>query len=92
MAVSFSCVDVTWTTPSDTGGGTAVIIRYIITWNGTGGSSVTVGADPTTYQVTGLTPATTYSFTVSAENDCNMTSQGASATATTEGGCFGDLT
>ena len=74
--------------PSDASGGMAVITRYIITWNGTEGSSVTVGAGSTTHQVTGLTPDTTYSFTVSAENDCNMTSQGASATATTEGVCL----
>ena len=86
MPVSFSCVEVTWTAPSDTGGGTAVITRYIITWNGTEGSSVTVGAGSTTYQVTGLTPNATYSFTVSAENDCNKTSQG--ATAVTKGICL----
>ena len=85
IAVSFSCVEVNWTAPSDTGGGMAVITRYIITWNDTEGSSATVGAGSTSYQVTGLTPDTTYSFTVSAENDCNKTSQGASAV--TKGVC-----
>ena len=82
MAVSFSCMEVSWMPPSDAGGGSAVIARYHITWNGTGGSHTT---EDTTYQVTGLTPATTYSFTVSAENSCNMVSSGATDVATTEG-------
>ena len=68
--------------PPDAGGGSAVIARYHITWNGTGGSHTT---EDTTYQVMGLTPATTYSFTVSAENSCNMLSSGATDVATTEG-------
>ena len=81
MAASFSCVDVTWKTPSVVG---SDITGYNITWNDTEGSSKTVDANTASYQVTGLTPATTYSFTVYAENDCN-TSQGAANTATTEG-------
>ena len=68
--------------PPDAGGGSAVIARYHITWNGTGGSHTT---EDTTYQVTGLTPATTYSFTVSAKNSCNMVSSNATDVATTEG-------
>ena len=70
----------------------AVMTWYSITWNDTEESSTPVDGNPTTYQVTGLTPDTTYSFTVSAENDCNMASQGATTSATTEGACFGDLT
>ena len=81
MAVSFSCVDVTWKTPSGVGND---ITGYNITWNDTEGSSNTVDANTTSYQVTGLTPATTYTFTVYAENGCN-TSQGETHTATTEG-------
>ena len=81
MAVSFSCVDVSWMTPSEVGNG---ITGYNITWSDTEGSSKTVDANTASYNVTGLTPATTYAFTVYAENDCS-TSQGAANTATTEG-------
>ena len=68
-------------TPSEVGNG---ITGYTITWNDTEGSSNTVDDNTAPYHVTGLTPATTYTFTVYAENDCN-TSQGTTLTATTRG-------
>ena len=83
-SVSFSCVDVSWTAPSSAGGGSATITRYHITWSG-GSHTVEDGAS-TSYQVMGLTPETEYSFTVTAENNCDMMSPGATAMATsTEG-------
>ena len=82
-AVSFSCVDVSWTAPSSAGGGSATITRYHITWSG--GSHTVEDATSTSYQVMGLTPETSYSFTVSAENNCNRMSPGAIAMATTGG-------
>ncbi len=68
-------------TPSEVGSG---ITGYNITWSDTEENSTMVDANTTSYQVTGLAPATTYIFTVYAENGCN-TSQGAANTATTEG-------
>ena len=68
-------------TLSEVGSG---ITGYNIMWSDTEGSSTIVDANTASYQVTGLAPATTYTFTVYAENDCN-TSQGAANTTTTEG-------
>ena len=83
-SVSFSCVDVSWTAPSDPGGNdSATITRYHITWNGE--NHAVEDGTSTSYQVMGLTPETSYSFTVTAENNCNMISPGAMAMVTTEG-------
>ena len=71
-------------TPSDAGSGAEDIIDYIIMWSDTEENSTIMDANTTSYNVTGLAPATTYIFTVYAENGCN-TSQGAANTATTEG-------
>ena len=68
-------------TPSDVGSG---ITGYNITWSDTEENSTIVDANTTSYQVTGLAPATAYTFTVYAGNDCN-TSQGTANTTTTEG-------
>ena len=84
-SVSFSCVDVSWTAPSSAGGGSATITRYHITWSG--GSHTIEDGTSTNYQVMGLTPETSYSFTVTAENSCDMMSPGATAAmATSTGG------
>ena len=71
-------------TPSEVGSGAEDINYYNIMSSDTEENSTIVDANTTSYQVTGLTPATTYTFTVYAGNDCN-TSQGAANTATTGG-------
>ena len=83
-AVSFSCVDVSWMPPSSAGGGSATITRYHITWDG--GSHTIEDGTSTSYRVMGLTPETSYSFTVTAENNCSMMSPGAPTMATSTGG------
>ena len=60
-----------------------MITRYNITWNG--GSHIVEDGTSTSYQVMGLTQGTNYSFTVTAENNCNNMSEGATAMATTGG-------
>ena len=83
-AVSFSCVDVSWTPPLDPGGNdSAAINHYHITWNG--GNHTIEDGTSTNYQVTGLTPGTSYTIIVTAENNCNGLSPGAIAIATTGG-------
>ncbi|MGH8981959.1 MAG: fibronectin type III domain-containing protein, partial [Acidimicrobiales bacterium] len=61
-AKSGTTVTLSWTAP--TSGGSA-ITGYVVLETGT---SITVGGTPRTYQVTGLTPVTTYKFKIEAKN------------------------
>ena len=86
-AASFSCMDVSWTPPLHLGGDaigddSVMITRYHITW---GVGHTIEDATTTNYRVTGLTPETSYTIIVTAENNCNMISPAAMAMVTTEG-------
>jgi photosystem II stability/assembly factor-like uncharacterized protein len=62
---------VSWTAPADDGG--AAIATYQVTAS-PGAAQTTVNAPATSGTVTGLTPSTTYTFTVTATNKANLTS------------------
>ena len=80
-------MDVSWTPPLHLGGDaigddSVTITQYHITW---GVGHTIQDATSTNYRVTGLTPETSYTIIVTAENNCNMMSPGAIAMATTGG-------
>ena len=78
MSVS---IVIEWEPPANTG---PPITGYELTYEISGGApaTVTIGADATTYILTGLTAGSEYAITLSARNDEGMTTS-ASATATT---------
>lgn len=78
-----SQVSLSWTAPTSTGGST--VATYVVEKSADGGvtwSTVTTVATGTSYVVTGLTNATTYSFRVSAVNASGAGISSAPATAT----------
>jgi hypothetical protein len=76
-ATSGSAVTVSWTASTNNGSGT---VTYRVFRNGTQTGQDT---SATTFNDTGLTPGTTYSYTVSASNISGTSSQSAAATVTT---------
>jgi chitodextrinase len=80
-ATSTSQISLSWTVSTDNAG--ATITGYHLFRNGT--QSATAGTWPA-YTITGLTPSTTYTFTVAAVDSAgNVSGQSASAIATTQG-------
>jgi chitodextrinase len=76
-AISASRIDLSWTASTDNVGVTGYIIRR-------DGSILNTAGNVTTFQNTGLTQSTTYSYTVEAiDADGNASGQSASASATT---------
>ena len=76
-AVSSTQINLSWTA-STTSGVTYTVLR--------GGTEVATGISGTTYSDTGLSPSTTYSYTVEAVNSSGTSSPSNTATATTQAG------
>jgi len=87
VAVSSSQINLSWTTPSNNGG--SIITGYAVersTNNGNTWSTIVsnTGSTSTTYDDTGLSPSTTYTYRVSAINSVGTSSPSNTASATTQ--------
>lgn len=80
-AVSTSQINLSWSAPSSNGG--ATVTGYTLIRNGT--TNLLSNANQTSYSDTGLTPNTSYSYTVAAVNSAG-TGSSASASTSTLGG------
>jgi hypothetical protein len=77
-----SAVNLAWTAPSSGGAVASYTVQYRVT-GGTGWNTAASGVTATTYQVTGLTPATAYDFQVFGVNAAGSGTPSAVANATT---------
>ena len=59
------------------------VITYVLTWSDLAGHSETTTTHDTSYNVTGLTPITTYAVTVTARDQCGSGLTTAKIIATT---------
>ncbi|MCU1391669.1 MAG: putative thermolysin family peptidase [Ilumatobacteraceae bacterium] len=80
-AASTSSINVSWAAPSSNGG--SPIISYAVTPSTGGSALAAVTVAGTSASITGLTPSTTYTFTVKASNVAGSGPGSASASATT---------